>query len=197
MPTRFLAFCERTKAPLQDFCFDITGDAALYSMFRKYPEAKPIPCPFKNAPFTFSYNRGTGDCNNPPSKAESCTDDSRLVLKYQACPDVSSTESNGKCFVAGLNFKKHFNGICRFAVEELVCIAIWKEGSTRYLIGKISQGNRRTLTSDEDQYRCFIYQKSTEHGQSVYNIAQSGDATCNGLQNAFEGSKTMKLTSGK
>lgn len=64
-------------------------------MFRKYPEAKPIPCPFKSAPFTFSYNRGTGDCSSPVSKAESCTDDSRLVLKYQACPDVSATESNG------------------------------------------------------------------------------------------------------
>jgi hypothetical protein len=80
---------------LQDVCYGITGDAPLYSMFRKHPEAKPVACPFKSAPFTFSYNRGTGDCNNPPSKAESCTDDSRLVLKYQACPDVPSTESNG------------------------------------------------------------------------------------------------------
>jgi hypothetical protein len=165
-------FCE-SKASLQDVCYGITGDAPLYSMFRKHPEAKPVACPFKSAPFTFSYNRGTGDCNNPPSKAESCTDDSRLVLKYQACPDVPSTESN---------------------VEELVCLATWKEGSTRYLIGRISQGNRRSLVSDEDQYRCFIYQRNTENNKSVYNIAQSGDATCNGLQNAFEGSKTMKLT---
>lgn len=69
-------------------------------MFRKFPEAKPVPCPFKSAPFTVSYNRGSGDCNNPPSKAESCTDDSRLVLKYQSCPDMLSTESNGNfwCF---------------------------------------------------------------------------------------------------
>lgn len=83
------------------------------------------------------------------------------------------------------------------AVEELVCLATWKEGSTRYLIGKISQGNRRSLTSDEDQYRCFIYQRALENGRTVYNIAQSGDATCNGLQNAFEGSRTMKLTTSK
>lgn len=90
----FTAFCEG-KAPLQTICYGITGDAALYSMFRKYPEVKPVPCPFKSAPFTFSYNKGSGDCSYPQSKAESCTDDSRLVLKYQACPDVPSTESNG------------------------------------------------------------------------------------------------------
>ncbi|KAG5889861.1 hypothetical protein JTB14_033711 [Gonioctena quinquepunctata] len=165
-------YCE-TKASLAEICQLITGDAPLYSLFRKHPEAKPIPCPFKSAPFTFSYNRMTGDCSNPPSKAESCTDDSRLVLKYQACPDVPSTESN---------------------VEELVCLATWKEGSTRYLIGKISQFNRRSI-SDEDQYRCFIYQRSMENGKTIYNVAQSGDATCTGLDaTAFEGSRTMKLT---
>lgn len=90
-----VAFCEN-KASLQEVCFGITGDAPLYSMFRKYPEAVPVPCPFRSAPFTFTYNRGSGECVNPPSKAESCTDDSRLVLKYQACPDVPSTESNGE-----------------------------------------------------------------------------------------------------
>ncbi|KAF2883750.1 hypothetical protein ILUMI_22414 [Ignelater luminosus] len=162
-------FCEGSP---NDLCFGITGDAPLYSMFRKSPEAKPVPCPFKSAPFTFSYNKGSGDCNNPPSKAESCTDDSRLVLKYQACPDVPSAESN---------------------VEELMCMATWKEGSTRYLLGKISQVNRRALTSDEDQYRCFIYQRRDEGGKNIYYIAQSGDATCNGIQNALEGSRTMKF----
>ncbi|VEN51904.1 unnamed protein product, partial [Callosobruchus maculatus] len=164
-------YCE-AKSSLADICQMITGDAPLYSLFRKFPEAKPVACPFKSAPFTFSYNRMTGDCSNPPSKAESCTDDSRLVLKYQACPDVPATESN---------------------VEELVCLATWKEGSTRYLIGKIQQGNRRSA-SDEDQYRCFIYQRSTENGKTIYNVAQSGDATCTGLDaTAFEGSRTMKL----
>lgn len=162
-------YCERS---VQELCSGISGDAALYSMFRKHPEVKPVACPFKSAPFMFSYSRGTGDCTNPPSKAESCTDDSRLVLKYQACPDLPSTESN---------------------VEELVCLATWKEGSTRYLLGRLSQGNRRTLTTDEDQYRCFIYQRKDEGGKTVYYIAQSGDATCNGIQNAFEGSRTMKF----
>lgn len=165
-------YCE-AKESLAEICSRIVGDAALFSMFRKYPEVKPIECPFKSAPFTFGYNRGTGDCSYPVSRAESCTDDSRLVLKYQACPDVPSTESN---------------------VEELICLATWKEGSTKYLIGKIAQGNRRSLTSDEDQYRCFIYQRGKEDGKIVYNIAQSGDATCSGLQSSTEGSRTMKFT---
>lgn len=89
----YSAFCEPNP---QEVCSAISGDALLHSMFRKYPEAKPIPCPFKSAPFTFSYNKGSGDCSSPVSKAESCTDDSRLVLKYQACPDVTATESYGK-----------------------------------------------------------------------------------------------------
>lgn len=77
-----------------------------------------------------------------------------------------------------------------------MCVATWKEGSTRYLLGRISQLNRRSLTTDEDQYRCFIYQRKDEGGKTVYNIAQSGDATCNGVQNAFEGSRTMKFITG-
>lgn len=32
----------------------------------------------------------------PVSKADSCTSDSRLMLKFQACPDVLNTESTGK-----------------------------------------------------------------------------------------------------
>lgn len=79
-------------------------------------------------------------------------------------------------------------------MDELICLALWKEGSTRYLIGKMAQGGRRSLTSDEDQYRCFIYQRGVENGKVVYNIAQSADASCSGMSNAFEGSRTMKLT---
>lgn len=173
-------FCDQ-KAPLSELCYTITGDAALYSMFRKQTDGdnsitNVVSCPFKQAPFSFTYNRGSGDCSNPPSRAESCTDDSRLVLKYQACPDIQSTESN---------------------VEELVCVATWKEGSTRYLVGRISQAGRSgAVGSDENQYRCFVYERVSHHnnGRVTYHVAQSGDATCNGLQSALEGSRTMKLT---
>lgn len=92
--------------------------------------------------------------------------------------------------------KRHNKLIGGIIVEELICLATWKEGSTKYLIGKIAQGSRRSLTSDEDQYRCFIYQRGKEDGKIVYNIAQSGDATCSGLQSSTEGSRTMKFTIG-
>lgn len=82
-------------------------------------------------------------------------------------------------------------------VEELECIAVWKEGSSRYLVGKLHHNH---ATSNEDRFRCFVYEKastSTEVLDGVdYRVAQSGDATCNGLFSAIEGSRTMTLKKG-
>lgn len=116
------------------------------------------------------------------------------------------------------------------AEEQLECLALWKEGSNRYLVGRVHNGN--TPTSNEDRYRCFVYERA---GQSVtgglnraanaaalgmtsvldheivaaaarpipegtpeiYQVAQSGDATCNGLFSPLEGSRTMTLTKGE
>lgn len=89
----FPAFC-RSRNTLFNLCSLITGDAHLYSMFRL--NAQPVHCPFK-PPMTFTYNRGHGECRNPVSTIESCIEESRLVLRFQACPDVSGTESAGKC----------------------------------------------------------------------------------------------------
>lgn len=88
------AYCH-SRNSLASLCSYITGDALLYSMFRE--EASPVACPFRG-PMTFSYNRGHGTCSNPPSNVDTCTDDSRLLFKYQACPDVSASESAGKIF---------------------------------------------------------------------------------------------------
>lgn len=171
-------FCYRRDA-LPHLCSLITGDALLYSMFRE--NADPVDCPLK-APFSFSYNRGHGDCKYPVSTIESCTEDSRLLLNYQACPDIHASES---------------------AVEELECLATWKEGSLRYLVGKLHHNH---ATSNEDRYRCFVYEKTNgiASGGNLkedpisdtdveYRVAQSGDATCNGLSSATEGSRTMAL----
>ncbi|XP_059484040.1 uncharacterized protein LOC132201685 isoform X2 [Neocloeon triangulifer] len=158
-----------SKEALPNLCSLITGDALLYSMFRV--EASPVQCPFRG-PFTFSYNRGHGECRSPPSSVDSCTEDSRLLLRYQACPDVSGTEST---------------------VEELQCLATWKEGSSRYLVGLVHHSH---ATSNEDRYRCFVYEKATEQSPDEtvdYWVAQSGDATCNGLFTPMEGSRTMIL----
>ncbi|KAG7299673.1 hypothetical protein JYU34_016670, partial [Plutella xylostella] len=168
-------FCHRRDA-LPHLCSLITGDALLYSMFRE--SADPVDCPLKG-PFSFTYNRGHGDCKSPVSSIESCTEDSRLLLNYQACPDVHGSEST---------------------VEELECLATWKEGSLRFLVGKIHHNH---ATSNEDRYRCFVYEKTNgiasssmkeeSSGGVEYRVAQSGDATCNGLFSATDGSRTMAL----
>ncbi|XP_069184313.1 uncharacterized protein [Procambarus clarkii] len=82
--------CEPSR-DLASLCAQITGDALLFSMFRR--DAPPAACPFKG-PLTFSYTRGHGQCSVPASTIDSCTSDSRLLFKYQACPDVQGTESS-------------------------------------------------------------------------------------------------------
>lgn len=185
-----------SKNSLASLCSSITGDALLYSMFRE--EATPVPCPFRG-PMSFSYNRGHGTCSVPVSNVDTCTDDSRLLFRYQACPDIPASES---------------------AVEELECLATWKEGSSRYLVGRLHHGH---ASSNEDRYRCFVYEKAgqtvqqgnlhraamgmgtmdhdvglqtgpvPEGAAEIYRVAQSGDATCNGLFSPMEGSRTMTL----
>lgn len=88
-----LAFCLPERRPVRSVCSTITGDANLFAMFRL--DAKAIDCPFR-APLSFTYNRGHGECRYPVSSVDSCTHPSRLLLNYQACPDVPGTESTGK-----------------------------------------------------------------------------------------------------
>ncbi|CAD6242213.1 GSCOCG00009454001-RA-CDS [Cotesia congregata] len=188
-------FCH-TRNSLASLCSYITGDALLYSMFRE--ESIAVSCPFRG-PMTFTYNRGHGTCSSPISNVDTCTDDSRLLFRYQACPDVPASES---------------------AIEELECIALWKEGSSRYLVGRLHHGH---ASSNEERYRCFVYERVSpsisglgrtilgmdtidqeitfpaigpilENAPDVYRVAQSGDATCNGLFSPMEGSRTMTLT---
>ncbi|KAI5753540.1 hypothetical protein M8J77_001128 [Diaphorina citri] len=171
-------FCHSSRETLASLCSFISGDALLFSMFRE--GASPVECPF-TPPHTFTYNRGHGECKYPVSSIEACTHNSRLLLSYQACPDVYGSESH---------------------VEELQCIALWKEGTSWYLVGKMHHGHS---TSNEDRFRCFVYEKinPSNHGHSAkaaegieFSVAQSGDATCNGLFSPMEGSRTMTLRKG-
>ncbi|KAL7292537.1 hypothetical protein TKK_0014107 [Trichogramma kaykai] len=186
------------RSSLSSLCSYITGDALLFSMFRE--EGTSVPCPF-HGPMTFTYNRGHGRCSSPLSNVDTCTDESRLLFRYQACPDVPASEST---------------------VEELECLATWKEGSNRYLVGRLHNGHS---LSNEDRYRCFVYERGgqsvaglnraaaaalgiatvidhdlpasgtlAEGSSEIYKVAQSGDATCNGLSSPLEGSRTMTLT---
>ncbi|KAG7201492.1 hypothetical protein KM043_004249 [Ampulex compressa] len=162
-------WCVPEHTSLEDICSKISSDDPLYSMFRV--NSKPIPCPFTGTSFTFTYNRGHGECNMPISLAERCTDESKLLLKYQACPDVDATESS---------------------TEELQCLAVWNDGRNKYLVGTLKG---RSALGNGKTYRCFLYEEKAHHqGKVVYLLAQSGDPTCNGLTTVSEGSPTIKLT---
>ncbi|XP_042145182.1 uncharacterized protein LOC8043879 [Ixodes scapularis] len=154
---------------LKEACHLLNVDAHLHSLFRV--DASPVACPFRG-PFTFTYNRGHGDCKNPVSTVDSCTADWHILFRFQACADVQGTESS---------------------VEELTCLATWKEGSAYYLVGKMVQRKLHALPySDGDSYRCFVFEHVGH--QNVYKLSQSPDATCDGLVSASEGSRTMTLT---
>lgn len=51
--------------------------------------------------------------------------------------------------------------ICALAVEELTCLAGWKDGNSRYLVGLVSHHH---AISNEDRYRCFVYEKISGSG---------------------------------
>ncbi|CAN8028560.1 unnamed protein product, partial [Ixodes persulcatus] len=74
-------------------CREFTGDALLYSLFRL--GGSPVPCPFRG-PLSFEYSQGHGQCSQPASSVEACTDPARLLLRFQACADVQGSESRGK-----------------------------------------------------------------------------------------------------
>lgn len=154
-------FCKERREGLQTLCEQIPGDALLYSLFKQ--DAEPVKCPL-HGPFTFTYNRGHGECKNPVSNIESCTEESRLLFSFQACPDVSGTEST---------------------IEELTCLATWKDGNSKFLVGLVSHHH---AVSNEERYRCFVYERlggiGGSHKDTEVKLAQSGDATCNGLDSA-------------
>ena len=87
-------WCSPEQISLDEMCSNIKSDDTLYSMFRV--NSKPIPCPFSGTSFTFTYDKGFGECATPISLGEKCTDESKLLLKYQACPDIERSESNSK-----------------------------------------------------------------------------------------------------
>lgn len=52
--------------------------------------------------------------------------------------------------------------------------------------------------ADEDRYRCFAWERAREADSRVdYHMALSGDATCNGVFSAHDGSTTLKIKKGK
>lgn len=53
-------------------------------------------------------------------------------------------------------------------------------------------------TTDEERFRCFVFEFFNPHVPSEgLRMAQSGDATCNGIFSPAEGSKTITLKRGE
>ena len=143
----------------------------MYSMFRR--EAKAVRCPLKG-PHSFIYSKGGSGslCSYPQSYLDSCTDNTRLRLHFQACVDVQGSEE---------------------AEEELRCLATWKEGSKRYMVAEM---RRDHVYSDEMKYRCFVYEKKGKGDNQTVRMAQSVAATCNGLWSSTEGFRTFHVKKG-
>lgn len=95
----FQGYCEEKEniESMEALCNTIAGDAPLYSMFRK--EGALVKCPFRG-PFSFSYSKGDSgqECKYPLSFMDTCSDNKRLQLRYQACHDVQGSEIKRKIF---------------------------------------------------------------------------------------------------
>jgi hypothetical protein len=93
----FSGYCEENIESMEWLCNTIPGDAPLYTMFRK--EGELVKCPFRG-PFAFSYSKGDSSqvCDYPASFMDTCSDNRRLQLRYQACLDVEGSEIASKTF---------------------------------------------------------------------------------------------------
>jgi len=54
-----------------------------------------------------------------------------------------------------------------YTVEELTCLATWKDGNAHYIVGTLSHSR---ATSNEERFRCFVYEKinaNSKHGKAI------------------------------
>lgn len=52
-------------------------------------------------------------------------------------------------------------------VEELTCLATWKDGNARYLVGLVTHHH---ATSNEERFRCFVYEKTSSMSKFMCNL---------------------------
>lgn len=78
---------------------------------------------------TFSYNRGHGTCSVPVSNVDTCTDDSRLLFRYQACPDISASESAGELFFIRFLYLKipRFARLPIYIIIIIIVLHLWAD----------------------------------------------------------------------
>ena len=104
-----------------------------------------------------------------------------MLLSFQACPDVQGTESTGEPLNEQLTPRTiilihispffHLFHVYDYVVEELTCLAAWKDGNARYLVGLVSHNH---ATSNEERFRCFVYEKinsnSGKYGRKLFQF---------------------------
>jgi len=71
-------------------------------------------------------------------------------------------------------------------VEELTCLAAWKDGNARYLVGLVSHNH---ATSNEERFRCFVYEKINS------NSGKYGKAFAFSYETVLEQSQKLSLLS--
>jgi len=147
----------------RQLCHSISVDEPLRTLFRvgSPPEHCPIP-----GHYSFSYSRGRGDCNYPRSSLSTCGNQSSLVFRYQACPDIKGSESG---------------------VEVSHCIASWREGSTDYFAARL-ENQIAPARGHETNFRCFVYKRN----YAGFLLSRSSEGVCN-LYTATEGDTTFKI----
>lgn len=70
---------------------------------------------------------------------------------------------------------------------EYECLATWKEGSSQYLVVRLNQTG---IPVNENRYRCILYEKLSN---GTWKLAQSGEASCNGLTNTADGWRNLQM----
>jgi len=150
---------------LKSICRMIEVDDPLKTLFRM--SADPTPCPISGS-MSFAYQLGPQrTCGSPLSSLNQCEKDSMLLLEYRACPDLRGSQS---------------------LVQQLECVAQWKEGSVHYFAGRMNTSLVTRPGDWESIFRCFVYRRQ----HNGWLLAQSGEAKCN-LHRATEGHRTLNL----
>ena len=94
-----IGYCDsELSGDIASMCGSIESDSALFFMFRQQENNKTLDynCPFEGVhTFSYSTRHGNAKCSQPPSHIDSCTDKTKMVFKFQACPDVPGSESSG------------------------------------------------------------------------------------------------------
>lgn len=171
------SYCSTESRPpdLQVMCRHVTGDRPLFALLRI--DYQPIECPLRG-PFTFTYGLsqygGGAQCRaEPRSRLDRCLSSSRLTFSYRRCNNVPGTKDTS---------------------EDVECVAVWREGSARYLI------TRRVhipLTYPQRAFRCFMLQRAAPDEQSWldFRLAAADEASCRGLLAVGDGARQLQLVS--